>query len=193
MTTNYIGARSGPEPLTVDKAQLRIVTHIHNAAHGDITNTTVVPGTIVHDTANVTGDVSGFPIPAVSFTLNGNPVANDPAGEVGLHGTHGGLGSAGGRWLLYNATFAGDGNYPGATSADEPLTARTFGKTMGYWHNKNGQALLAAHDAFSAANAVTLGEPNVSATDHRCNVTVNTAAKSLTILPTPNGASLIAQ
>ena len=99
---------------------------------------------------------------------------------------------AGGGYI-YKATVAGDGNYLGATSADEPLTARTFGKTMGYWHNQNGQAVLAANNAFSAANAVKLGEPDVSATNQRCNVTVDSAAKSLTILPTPNGASLIVQ
>ena len=67
---NYTGATSDCEPFTVVKAPLTITTEVHNAAHADITNSTTVPlGSIVHDTANVTGGVSGFALPAVSFTL----------------------------------------------------------------------------------------------------------------------------
>ena len=61
-----------------------------------------------------------------------------------------------------------------------------FGKTMGFWGNTNGQALLAANSAFSSANAVTLGG------ETGCSLLVDSAAKSKTILPnTLNGTSLI--
>src|SRR5262249_37482687 len=78
---NYLGAGAVDEPLTVDKAQLSIVTHIHNAAHNPVGDSVSVPlGSVVHDTASVTGIVQGFPItPDVSFTLNGNAVANGAA------------------------------------------------------------------------------------------------------------------
>ena len=61
-----------------------------------------------------------------------------------------------------------------------------FGKTMGFWGNKNGQALLTANAAFDSANAVELGgSPG-------CYIKVDSANKSKTILPNQlNGTSLI--
>jgi len=59
------------------------------------------------------------------------------------------------------------------------------GKTQGFWGNKNGQALLVANDAFSAAKAVELGISGL------CYVKVDSQAKSKQILPsTKDGIGL---
>ena len=81
------------EPLTVDKGDLTIVTQIHNADHGDVGGDTHVPlGSVVHDTATVTGQVSDF----------------DPdLTKVGF--------------VFYNTIdCTGDGSLAGNTGADEP-------------------------------------------------------------------------
>jgi hypothetical protein len=63
--------------------------------------------------------------------------------------------------------------------------SRTFGYTMGFWGNQNGQALLAANDAFSPAKAVEIGISGL------CYVKVDSAAKSKQILPsTKDGIGL---
>ena len=80
--SNYTGATSLCEPLTVTPKQLAITTDIHDVDHKVVTS--VGLGAIVHDTANVTGGVSGFALPAVSFEwftngscTDGSAVAND--------------------------------------------------------------------------------------------------------------------
>jgi hypothetical protein len=180
---NYIGGDSGDEPLTVDKAQLTIVTAIHNSSHNDITNTTVPVGTVVHDTATVTGAVPGFdPTGAISFTLNTNPVANADPAEAGYSASTVDSDPLAAGSYIYKANVAGDDNYFGDDSPDEPLSVRTLGKTMGFWGNPNGQALLPANPN------VTLG--SVSATT--CSIVVNTKAISKVILPnTLNGVSIL--
>ena len=68
-----------------------------------------------------------------------------------------------------------------------PVTRRlrTHGLTQGFWGNKNGQALLVANDAFSAAKAVELGISGL------CYVKVDSQAKSKQILPnTKDGIGL---
>ena len=65
-----VTATSEIELLTVNKASLQITTAIHDANHNVVTE--VPLGSVVHDTATVTGGVAGFALPAVSFTLNGN-------------------------------------------------------------------------------------------------------------------------
>lgn len=71
------------------------------------------------------------------------------------------------------------------TAADQPPPPVHHGKTQGFWGNKNGQALLVANDAFSAAKAVELGIPGL------CYVKVDSQAKSKQILPdTKNGIGL---
>ena len=85
------------------------------------------------------------------------------------------------------ATFTTDDtDATGSDSVTVTVCGVIHGKTMGFWGNQNGQARLAANNAFSAANAVTLGgEPG-------CSVLVDSAAKSKTILPNSlNGISLI--
>jgi hypothetical protein len=130
---DYVGATSDPEPFTVDKAQLFITTDIHNAAHQVITGPVPFHSN-VHDTATVTGGVAGFPIPGVTFTLNGSPVATDPNGEAGVTARSVDSGPLTNGSYVYNATVASSGDYIGATSADEPLTVNpNLNRTQGYW------------------------------------------------------------
>ena len=179
---NYIGATSADEPLMVDKARLSIVTQIHNASHQTITNTNVPVGTVVHDTATVSGAVPGFAIGAVSFTLNGSAVANDPAPDGTATARSADSAPLAAGSYTYRASVAGNANYIGATSADEPLSVRTFGKTMGFWGNTNGQASLPDNPN------VTLGTVSAST----CSIIVNTKAISKVILPnTKNGVSIL--
>jgi hypothetical protein len=137
---DYNGATSDDEPLEVKKAQLNIVTTIHNAAHSAVTS--VFSGSVVHDTATVTGQVSGFaPTGAISFTLNGNPVANDPSadGSATARSVDSAPLTAGN--YTYNASIAGDSNYEGDTSEDEPLSVKngTF-CSPGFWKNASDAA-----------------------------------------------------
>ena len=181
-TAKWTDAEATCEPLTVDKAQLSIVTQIHNASHQTITNTNVPVGTVVHDTATVSGAVPGFAIGAVSFTLNGSAVANDPApdGTATARSEDSAPLAAGS--YKYAASVAGNDNYIGASSGDEPLSVRTFGKTMGFWGNTNGQASLPDNPN------VTLGTVSAST----CSIIVNTKAISKVILPnTKNGVSIL--
>ena len=176
------------EPLTVDKAQLTIVTQIHDAGHNDVGGATHVPlGSVVHDTATVTGQVPGFSIGTISFTLNGDPVGQIYPPEAGYTATTVDSAPLVSGSYVYAASVADNDNYIGGVSGDEPLTVRTYGKTMGFWGNTNGQALLPSNPG------VTLGIVPPSATNtSTCWVVVNTKAKSLTILPnTLNGMSIL--
>ena len=119
---NYIGDSSDPEPFTVDKKQLAITTAVHDASHVDITNQNVPLGTVAHDNAAVTGAVSGFPIPAISFTLNSSPIANAAAAEAGFDATTTDTAALAAGNYIFVATVAGNDNYLGATSANEPFT-----------------------------------------------------------------------
>jgi hypothetical protein len=125
----------------VDKAQLNIETLIHNADHEDVIS--VASGSVVHDTATVSGAVSGFDIGAISFTLNSAAVDNDPAAD----------GTATARSVdsaplavgsyTYKAHVEGNTNYKGADSADEPLSVTSteqFFCSPGFWKNAEDAA-----------------------------------------------------
>lgn len=179
------------EPLTVNKGDLDIVTYIHNDAHGVITEVPV--GGTVHDTATFSGAVAGFaPDPdAVGFVfyntidctgdgilksnIGADSVSGDPRSEN--------VGPLASGAYSFRARFAGDDNYnavPGSDVACEPLSVRTFGKTMGFWGNRNGQALIPA--GFTYVLGTKPGG---------CYIDV-TKANSTTILPnTKNGLSLM--
>jgi hypothetical protein len=187
--TNYEGDTSDCEPFTVKKGDLRIRTDIHDAFHNVVTFVPV--NGIVHDTATLGGANANFnpDLTKVSFVFfstidcTGSSV---PVDNVGNEGTYvaksadkGPLASGA---YSFQASFAGDDNYNAAgPSACEPLSVRTFGKTMGYWGNRNGQARIPADFTY------TLGA--VSATT--CYISV-TKAKTVTILPnTKNGVSIL--
>src|SRR5204863_2084397 len=54
-----LGDSSDCENFTVNKAQLTATTKVHDASHSDITNGSVPVGSIVHDTAKLSGVVAG--------------------------------------------------------------------------------------------------------------------------------------
>jgi hypothetical protein len=179
------------EPLTVNKGDLDIVTYIHNAAHGVVTEVPV--GGTVHDTATFSGAVAGIaPDPdAVGFawyttidctgegTLKSNTGEDEDSGDPRSEA----VGPLASGAYSFRARFAGDDNYnavPGSDVACEPLSVRTFGKTQGFWGNRNGQALI------SAGFTYTLGS-----SPSGCYINV-TKTNSKTILPnTLNGVSIL--
>jgi hypothetical protein len=137
---NYVGNTSSCEPFTVNKAQLSVTTAIHNANHQTVT--TVSQGTVVHDTAAVSGVVNGFSAPAVAFTFftnatcfgTGTSAANLGADE----GTPTSVRSANSAALAaglysYKASIAGNTNYLGNNSDCEPLTVQGFWCSPGFW------------------------------------------------------------
>src|SRR4029079_11714697 len=84
---NYIGDTSALEPVVVDKAQLSVTTTVHKPPHVVVPDNGHVPlGTVLHDNATVTGGVTGFPIPATSFTFDSTAVGN-AATEAGFTAT----------------------------------------------------------------------------------------------------------
>jgi hypothetical protein len=126
--SNYIGDTSDCEPFTVDKAQLEINTEVHNGSHGDETNQTVPLGSVLHDSATVSGGVFGFSLPSVSFTFFGNgdcdgvgtpynnytPPAPDQFASVNTAALTAGSYS-------FQASVAGNDNYLGDISPCEPF------------------------------------------------------------------------
>jgi hypothetical protein len=192
--TNYKGSTSDCEPLTVDQARTTTVTKVKDAAGNDVTNKAVLLNSFVHDSATVGPAVPGFPITGtVTYSLfsgdcvTGTKLIPDETVPVGTDSTPYQVIATGA--YAYSATYSGDSNYKGSTGVCEPFIVRTFGKTMGFWGNTNGQALLVANDAFSAAKAVTLGLTSPSGL---CYIVVDTQAKSKTIFPnTLNGTSIL--
>ena len=78
---NYLGDSSDCENFSVGKAQLTATTKVHDASHTDITNGSVALGSIVHDTAKLSGIVAGKTPAAITFAFysqadcGGSPVA----------------------------------------------------------------------------------------------------------------------
>jgi len=139
---NYNGSTSACEPFTVDKAQLTITTEVHNGSHTNITNTSVPLGTSAHDNATVSGGVAGFPIPAISFTFNANPIANG-ATEGSFNATSVSTGPLGAGNYVFVASVGSNANYIGATSADEPFTVNTAdSSTSTQIHNDATHAVI---------------------------------------------------
>lgn len=125
----YVAGDGPCEPLTVNKAQLGVTTIVHDAAHTDKTNSSVPLGSVMHDTATVTGGVAGFTVPTPTFTLtsaytsscaNGAAVANN--GTEGSAAKSADSAALGAGNYAYRAVVAGDSNYLGATSDCEPFT-----------------------------------------------------------------------
>jgi hypothetical protein len=139
---NYVGATSDCEPFTVNKAQLGITTDIHDVNHNIVT--TIVEGNTVHDTATVTGSVSGFTLPSVTFTFYANGTCANTGTTVTTTGTDEGntaaVRSAASAALTpgsysYSATVASNDNYIGATATCEPLTVTQvlYWCSPGFW------------------------------------------------------------
>src|SRR4029077_6193201 len=66
---NYLGDSSDCENFSVNKAQLTATTKVHDANHNDITNGSVDLGSVVHDTAKLSGLVDGKTPAAITFAF----------------------------------------------------------------------------------------------------------------------------
>jgi hypothetical protein len=180
----YKGGSSACEPFTVNKGNLSIVTNIHNAAHTVVTEVPV--NSTVHDTATISGANSNFApdtsnvgfvfYTTIDCTGEGTLVANTGVADtVSGDPRSADVGPLASGAYSFRARFAGDANYnavPGSSVACEPLSVRTFGKTMGFWGNPNGIARIIAAGGY-AANAVNIGR----------GANVDTSAEATKILP----------
>ena len=174
---NAVGAC---EPFKVAKGDLTIRTDIHNAAHAIVTS--IAAGSVVHDTAALSGSVTGFDpnLSNVSFTFyTTSTTCTGDSGAVATAAPEGSLARSVDSAPLavghysYSASFTGDSNYNPAGPADcEPLTVFQLGLTMGFWGNKNGVARIVAAGGY-AVNAVNIGR----------GANIDTQAESLKVLP----------
>jgi Bacterial Ig-like domain (group 3) len=177
---NYEGSTSDCEPFSVKKANLGLRTDIHNAAHQVVTFVTV--NSVVHDTATLSNVVTGFNPNLADITFkfwtNGtcagdvysSPAQGTPESALVARTVDSAQLASGA--YSYKAHYAGDTNYNEADFACEPLSVRTFGKTMGFWGNPNGQARIIAAGGY-AANAVNIGRGS----------NIDTQTESLKVLP----------
>jgi hypothetical protein len=86
---DYLGDDSDCEPFAVGQVQLSVTTQVHNASHQDVTNTLIPFNSVVHDTATLSGVVTGVTPPAITFTFytnltcegTGAPVTNTGPGS----------------------------------------------------------------------------------------------------------------
>src|SRR6185436_4348822 len=131
--TNYLGDDSDCEPFSVGKAQLTVDTKVHNADHVDKTNGNVPIGSIVNDTAKLTGVVAGKTAPPVTFTFyangtcdgTGTSVANTGADEGDATAVRSAASAAlGAGSYSYKGAVAGNANYLGDDSDCEPFTVK---------------------------------------------------------------------
>src|SRR5437763_818208 len=117
------------ETSVVDKAPLHVATTIHNAAHDPVANGShLALGSVVHDTAQITGQVSGVtPTGAVTFTFfsgadctNGSAIGTFASLDNGDPRSAATAAVAAGSYG-FKATVAGDANYVGAPTAAGPF------------------------------------------------------------------------
>ena len=127
--SNYNSSDAACEPFTVDKAQLTVDTVVHDATDLDKTNASVPLGSVMHDTATVSGGVQGFDVPTPTFTLTSNygevcdqgaSVAND--GTEGSAAKSAASAALGAGSYAYRAQVAGNDNYDGDIGDCEPFT-----------------------------------------------------------------------
>jgi hypothetical protein len=110
--SNYIGATSAPEPLTINKGTLTLSTTIDDAATNGAP--TGAPGESVYDTYSLSGS-QPFPFAGtVNYTFNGNSAGGGSQSSI-----EGPL-SAGN--YSFQASSTGDSNYTVNPSAAEALT-----------------------------------------------------------------------
>jgi hypothetical protein len=143
-----------------------VATTIHNAAHAPVT--TVAVGTTVHDFVSVTGGATPTGNVTIDWFLNnactGAPAANSGSIALAANGTVDATGfaftvtTAGGR--AFRAHYLGDATHPAADGPCEPLTVTGDGlrkgdtATIGFWHNKNGQAVINCLNGGSSSTAL---------------------------------------
>jgi hypothetical protein len=157
---DYNGSTGDCEPLTVRKARLSITTDIHDADHSSITSALV--GSVVHDTASVTGQVGTFtPTGAVTFTFDMAPseCGTSPISTAGSSDVGNGnprsvdTGALAAGSYAFQAAVAGDDNYFGATSACEPLVINKIeGITLSTELHNSDETVIADGGAATTAS-----------------------------------------
>jgi hypothetical protein len=129
---NYNPSTAQCEPLTVDKADTSSTTALHDPNHNVIPINSSVPlGTVVHDSATVTGTSFGVPTGTVTFTFftaSGDCTgASVGAGTVplninGVADPSQAQGPLAAGSYSFRAVYNGDSNYGASTSGCEPFT-----------------------------------------------------------------------
>jgi uncharacterized repeat protein (TIGR01451 family) len=128
---NYLGDSSDCENFTVNKAQLTATTKVHDSSHADITGSSVALGSVVHDTAKLSGIVAGKTPAAITFAFYSQAdcagdavaVANTGADEGDATADRSAASAAlGAGDYSYKASVAGDANYLGDSSDCENFT-----------------------------------------------------------------------
>ncbi|MFH1229297.1 MAG: hypothetical protein V1678_02635 [Candidatus Aenigmatarchaeota archaeon] len=112
------------EHLTVNKADTTVSTQVHNAAHTDITSTSVPLGTTFHDSATVATQVGSFTIGGtVTYkfytTIDCTGTSADQTVTVG---TESSTATPGAGVYSYKVDYSGDANYKSSTGTCEPVT-----------------------------------------------------------------------
>ena len=150
---NFTGSTSACEPFHVNTAASTTVTELHNNASEAVIplGSSVALGTNVHDKATVTSANDSFPITGtVTFTFFSNGTctgAGTGKGTVALvagvaHPSDASGALAAGDYS-FRATYNGDGNFTGSTSACEPFHVNTAASTtVTELHNNASEAVI---------------------------------------------------
>ena len=176
---------TGCEAVKINKAELHLTTKVHDPSHTDITNSSIVAGSVVHDFASVTGEVTGFPkTTSVTFKFYTNGVCSGTGSTVANAGAEGtGVKSANTSALAagayaFLASLAGDANYTVTDDTGcEPFGIFAAGKTQGFWGNTNGIARIIAAGGY-LTNTVDIGRGGV----------IDDATEAAKILPNTGNA-----
>ena len=176
-TDIVLNATADCEPFTVDKGDLDIRTDIHDAAHAVVLS--VPLGSIVHDTATLSGSVAGFDpdMTKVSFSFYMNGDCEEVGASVANTGTEStfvarsadSAALAAGEYS-YSASFAGDDNYnPAGPAACEPLTVNKGDLTIRTDIHNSAHAIVLSvpvgsivHDTATLGGAVAGFDPDLS-------------------------------
>jgi hypothetical protein len=175
------------EPFKVSQGTPGASTAIHRGATDSgapiVVTGNLPSGSIVHDSATVTG-ITGFaPTGTVTFTWFTNSLCTTGTGTAlnivtlvnGVADPSTAEGPLAAGSYAFQATYNGDVNYTSKTSDCEPLTIFQAGRTMGFWGNQNGIARIdpTGTGAGYATNAVAIGRGS----------NIDTKAESLKVLP----------
>jgi large repetitive protein len=124
--SNYSGSVSGCEPFSVNQGSSATATSVFDETSGQTVNGPITLGDTVHDTSTVTGTPPAFsPTGTVSYRFfDNNTCSGDGTaaggGSIGANSDSEGPLAAGN--YSFQATYSGDPNYTGSTSACEPFT-----------------------------------------------------------------------
>jgi len=216
-TDIVLNATADCEPFTVDKGDLDIRTDIHNAAHAVVLS--VPLGSVVHDTATLSGSVAGFDpdMTKVSFSFYTNGDCEEVGASVANTGTEStfvarsadSAALAAGQYS-YSASFAGDDNYnPAGPAACEPLTVEKGDLDIRTDIHNSAHAIVLSvpvggivHDTATLSGAVAGFDPDLDevsftfwlngACDGAGAPVANAAPESLYVARTVNSAPLAA-